>query len=212
MPKLVAIASMTITFTLGNALANDRIDTLCSAFAGRLIGTKRDYPVRATCSTVAGIESFVNAGIRQSPFRPMIDVVDRTAVQSFDEFLALPQAVTFRQRCKKDFAFQLGEAGSYTCITFGVPFQFFLDPQHHTRKMIITIRSDGSVADMIHAEIRRLLMNAPTAAVDQPNENFTQLVWSAEAERFNQLARPGESYRIENHDFIVEVTNPNLRR
>ncbi len=76
--------------------------------------------------------------------------------------------------------------------------------------MTIVIHMSGDVSQMIRLGIQQLLSNSPTAIIDEPNPDFVQLVWWAEAARFNQLARPGETYRVEDGSFIVDVKNANL--
>ncbi len=208
--NLAVLSLMVASFETGHAVASDKSDPLCSTFAGRIVGTKDNTPVVATCPIIKRIEFFLKISVTRSPFEQMVNIVDSTATKSFDDFLAIPNNVAFRQRCKKDFSFGRDESGSYTCLTFGVPFRFFLDPKHRITEMTIVIHMSGDVSQMIRLGIQQLLSNSPTAIIDEPNPDFVQLVWWAEAARFNQLARPGETYRVEDGSFIVDVKNANL--
>jgi hypothetical protein len=209
--SLVAAAVLTAGFASGRALANDKIDPLCTTFVGQMIGTNDGKPVLATCAMIARLEAFENARVSRSPFSPMVDIVDSASVRSFDEFLSSPNNIAYRERCRQDFSFPMGKAGSYTCLTFGVPFHFDLNSRHRVTKLTVTIRSDGGAAGALRSAMERLLMSAPDAIIDHPNQEYIQLIYSAEAVRFNQLARAGENYHVEDRSFVVEVTSSDLR-
>ena len=205
---LVAAAAFTLGtfFVVGSAHAKGERDPLCSMFRGEVIGTKNDKPVLATCQFIRKAEA-VYANVNLSPFHNMVNAVNINAARPFEEFLAAPQNQEYRQRCKQDVDLKPGAAGSYTCVALGVPFRFFLNGKHQIIKLVITIRSDGKAVGLIGPFLQQLFKNAPAAVINQPNQTFILLVWQAEAARFNQIARPGESYRVEGGSFIVEIAN-----
>jgi len=174
-------------------------------FEGHEIGTKNGKPVLATCQMITISDKYL-ASITLSPFHEFVDAVSLTPAQSFDDFLAMAENIDYRQACRQDSKFQAGEAGSYTCVKFGASFRFFLDAKHFVKKITITIPSVSEFGTKFLLDLQNKFMDMPAAVIVQPNKELIQLLWQLSARRLNQIARPGESYRVENGAFVVEAT------
>jgi hypothetical protein len=203
--NLVSVSLLLIGCSCGESLAGENKDSLCAMFEGHEIGTKNGKPVLATCQMITTSDEYL-AAIKLSPFHEFVDAVNFIPAPSFDDFLAMPENIEYRQACRQDSKFQAGEAGSYNCVKLGASFRFFLDAKHCVKKITITIRSESEFGTKFLHDLQNKFMDMPAAVIVQPNKELVQLLWQLSARRLNQIARPGESYRVENGAFVVEAT------
>lgn len=182
------------------ARANDDVDLICKMFAGRRIGTKDGQPVLATCEMIKRIKAGMLQPGTLSPFRSLWDTIRYTTDHSFEELIVQPGTVWMRQRCRQDGHFSLGAAGTYTCYEQGSPFRFFLDRRHHITKATVVIAADSEIGRALRARVQS------GGQVDELNTDYILMLFHVEALVLNRLARPGETYRVENGALVVEIS------
>ncbi len=206
--SLIFFTTLALTLASRVSIAAEKTPSLCPMFEGHVIGTKGGRPVVATCLFITRVQFAIDKAVTRSPFRPLVDTVMNIGGQSFEEFLTEPNNQEFRERCKPDSNLKAGEAGTFTCLTFGVPFRFVVDARHRVIKLDIIIDSNEAFGSRLLPLLQERLASSSSAYLNKPNQEYIFLVWQAEAARFNQLALPGEIYRVEKHSFMIDVRNP----